>query len=195
MSYNDRRRRRTHELLEKAFLELMAERGYNAVTIQEIVERAGVGRATFYRHYGGKDELFLRCHEAFIKRFGIYPPVREELLAPEPPATMVAAYRHLAEVRPVLSPILLGYAKDSGLLLRRMRQSCARRIEESLRVAFPAKEETVPAELVANFLAGAQLGLLHWWFERHLPGPPEHLARAFHRLRQGVISAAFGPAP
>lgn len=153
-----------------------------------------MGRATFYRHYGGKDELFIRCHEDLVDRFGIYSPVREELLAPEPPAAMVAAYRHLAEVRPVLSPILRGYAKDSGLLIQRMRQSCARKIEGSLRAAFPQGDETVQVELVANFLAGAQLGLLHWWFERHLPCQPEHLARAFHRLRRGVISAAFRPA-
>jgi Bacterial regulatory proteins, tetR family len=48
----DRRVQRTRELLQKALIELISERGYYAVTIQDIVDRANVGRTTYYLHSG-----------------------------------------------------------------------------------------------------------------------------------------------
>src|SRR5258708_12957750 len=54
----DPRVRRTRELLTAAFAELMDERGFAAVTVQDIAERAGINRATFYAHYDDKFALF-----------------------------------------------------------------------------------------------------------------------------------------
>ena len=55
----DRRIQRTRELLRKALMELIDEKGYDAVTIQDITERANLGRTTFYLHYQSKEDLFL----------------------------------------------------------------------------------------------------------------------------------------
>ena len=52
----DRRVERTRESLQKALIELIAEQGYDSITIQEIVDRADLGRTTFYLHYNSKDE-------------------------------------------------------------------------------------------------------------------------------------------
>jgi AcrR family transcriptional regulator len=51
----DRRVQRTRELLQKALIELISERGYDAITIQDIVDHANVGRTTFYLHYNSQD--------------------------------------------------------------------------------------------------------------------------------------------
>ena len=67
MAKMDRRAQRTRELLQKALIELISERGYDAITIQDIVDRANLGRTTFYLHYNSKDELFMSCHEAIIR--------------------------------------------------------------------------------------------------------------------------------
>lgn len=64
MTKTDRRVQRTRELLQKSLIDLIGERGYDAITIQDIVDRANVARTTFYVHYGSKDDLFLSCHEA-----------------------------------------------------------------------------------------------------------------------------------
>jgi AcrR family transcriptional regulator len=71
MTKPDRRVERTRELLQTALIELIAERGYDAITIQDIVDRANVGRTTFYSHYNSKDELFMSCHEAIVREFHI----------------------------------------------------------------------------------------------------------------------------
>ena len=67
MTKTDRRVERTRELLQKALIELIREQSYEAITIQDIVDRANVGRTTFYLHYTSKDDLFMGCHEAIVR--------------------------------------------------------------------------------------------------------------------------------
>ena len=53
----DRRVQKTRKLLQEALMELVAEKGYEAVTIREILDKANVGRSTFYAHFQDKDQL------------------------------------------------------------------------------------------------------------------------------------------
>ena len=56
---DDRRTQKTKKLLVEALRELVIEKGYDAITIQDIIDRANVGRSTFYSHYESKEELFV----------------------------------------------------------------------------------------------------------------------------------------
>lgn len=193
MTTTDRRVQRTHKLLQTALIELIAERHYEAITIQDIVDRANVGRTTFYLHYSSKDELFMSCHEAVVSEFHFGSPYalsREELLSPEAPPGLTSAFRHLEEVRTRLHPIFQG--KDSLLILRRIRDWSAQEIETSLRAAFAEANSTVPFDVLANYLAGAQIALLQWWLEKRRPHTPENLAQTFHHLQRAAICAALG---
>ncbi len=193
MAKTDRRVGRTRELLQKALIELISERGYDAITIQDIVDRANVGRTTFYLHYSSKDELFMNCHEAIVSEFHMgprHPLSREELLSPEPPPGMPSAYRHLEERRALLYAIFQG--KDSLLILRRIRDLSVREIEANLRAVFAEADSTIPFDLLANYLAGAQIALMQWWLEKRRPHTPENLAQTFHRLQRAAICDAFG---
>src|SRR5215211_2922176 len=53
----DRRVQKTRKLLQDALIELVAEKGYESITIQEILDKANVGRSTFYAHSQDKDQL------------------------------------------------------------------------------------------------------------------------------------------
>lgn len=55
----DRRTERTKNLLWESFVNLVLEKGYDSVTIQDIIERANIGRSTFYSHYESKENLLL----------------------------------------------------------------------------------------------------------------------------------------
>ncbi len=59
----DPRVKRTRALLEQAFMDLLGEKGFQAVTVQDIAERAGVNRATFYAHFADKYALLDHCVE------------------------------------------------------------------------------------------------------------------------------------
>ena len=192
MTKTDRRVQRTRELLQKALIELISERSYDAITIQDIVDRANVGRTTFYLHYHSKDELFVSCHEAIVSQFRIgllHSLSREELLSLEAPHGMTSAYRHLEEARALLYSVFQG--KDSLLILRRMRDWSARDTDANLRSAFPNEESLIPLDVLALYLAGAQIGLVQWWLEKRQPHTLESLAQIFHRLQRSAIREAF----
>jgi AcrR family transcriptional regulator len=189
----DRRIGRTRQLLQKALLDLIAERSYDAVTIQEIVDRANVARTTFYVHYKSKDDLLMDCHEAIVGQFQsglLYPMSREALLSPEVPHGMAATYYHLEEVRGQIYPMFQG--KDGQIILRRIRDWSAEQIEANLREVFDEKDCKLSLELLATYLAGAQLNLMHWWLEKRQSQSPTDLAQALHLLRRAAIRDAFG---
>jgi AcrR family transcriptional regulator len=189
----DRRVQRTRELLQKALIELISELGYDAITIQDIVDRANIGRTTFYLHYSRKDELLMNCHEAIVSEFHfgpLHPLSREELLSPEAPPGMTSAYRHLEDGRALLYSIFQG--KESLLILRRIRDWSAQEIEANLRAAFTEAESTIRLDVLANYLAGAQIALVQWWLEKRQSYMPENLAQTFHRLQRAAIRDAFG---
>jgi AcrR family transcriptional regulator len=193
MTKTDRRVQRTRELLQKALIELISERAYDAITIQDIVDRANLGRTTFYLHYNSKDELFVSCHEAIVSQFRIgplHPLSREELLSSEAPPGMTSAYRHLEEARLLLYSVFQG--KDSLLILRRIRDWSAREIEANLHAAFPEADSSIPLDVLANYIAGAQIALIQWWLEKRQPHTLQNQAQMFHRLQRAVIRDAFG---
>ena len=193
MTKTDRRAQRTRENLQKVLIELIRERDYDAITIQDIVDRANIGRTTFYLHYNSKDDLFMNCHEAIVSEFhfGPYHPLsREELLAPEAPMGMASAYRHLEDGRARLYLIFQG--RDGPLILRRIRDLSAQEIEGNLRAAFAEANSTIPFNVLANYLAGAQIALMQWWLEKRRPHTPENLAQTLHRLQRAAIRDALG---
>ena len=171
----------------------MGEKPYDAITIQDIADRADIGRTTFYLHFNTKDELFMSCHETMVRQFPIaplHPLSREELLSLEAPVGMASAYKHLEEARPFLYAIFQG--KDSQFIMRKIRDWNAQEIETNLRNAFSESESAIPLDVLANYLAGAQIALLHWWLERRQPHTLEDLAMTFHRLQRAAVRDAFG---
>jgi len=195
MAKSDRRVQRTRELLQTALIDLIGERGYDNITIQDIVDRANVGRTTFYLHYNSKDELFMSCHHLIVHKFPFgsfyhHPRSREEWLLPEASATMISAFQHLKDAWGRLHPIF--QSKDGPLILGRIRDQSAQAIEANLRAAFTEADSTIPLDVLANYLVGAQLTLVQWWLEKRQSHSPEVIARMFHRLQRAAICDAFG---
>jgi AcrR family transcriptional regulator len=193
MAKTDRRVLRTRELLQKALIDLINECDYDVITIQDIVDRANVGRTTFYIHYNSKEELFMTCHKAVISDFHSGPHhllSRDELLSPEPSAGMLSAFHHLEDARVLLNPIFK--SEDSQLILRQIREGSAQQIEASLRATFAEADSAIPFDILANYLAGARITLVQWWLEKRKPYALENLAKMFQRLQRAAIRDAIG---
>lgn len=189
----DRRVQRTQQLLQRALTELIRDRGYDAITIQDIVDYANVGRTTFYLHYVSKDDLLMSCHEAIVGEFYfglLHPFTRDELLAEAAPTRMIEAFYHLQEAHDQLASIFR--SKNNSLLLLQLRDWSIQTIEVNLRLAFRDLGSSVPLPVLATYLAGAQLALVHWWLEKPRPHPPAVLAQTLHRLQRAAIREAFG---
>ena len=193
MPKTDRRTQRTREQLQKALIDLIREREYDDITIQDIVVRANLGRTTFYLHYNNKDELFMSCHEAILRDFHIgvlHPLSREELLSPEIPPQLSSAYGHLDGGRRLLYPIFHG--KDSPLILRQIRERSAREMEANLRAIFDETECAISFDLFATYLAGAQISLMQWWLEKRRAHTADELTRTLYHMQRAAIRDAFG---
>jgi len=93
----DRRARRTRDALGDALLTLMQEKPFETITVQQVLDRSGIGRSTFYAHYRDKTDLFLSDLEDFLE------PMSTLLLRHRETSNRVAPVRelfaHVAEMR------------------------------------------------------------------------------------------------
>ncbi|MGA2537168.1 MAG: TetR/AcrR family transcriptional regulator [Terracidiphilus sp.] len=173
----DRRVRHTRDVLGDALLELMQEKEFDEITVQHVLDRAGVGRSTFYAHYSDKNDLFLSDVEDF---FEVMSTLLTRKGAPLDRVAPVCEFAtHIGEVRELYSTLVAaGKMRD---VLELGQGFFARSIEERLRMA---DVELAPMLLKARAqaLAGAMLALLTWWVDHGSAASPEELDAQFHQM-------------
>ena len=184
---DDRRVRRTHDRLHAALIPLILEKGYDAVTIQDLLDRADVGRTTFYAHYRDKHELLDRGIRDLL-RLDARPPERctgatERLLRFSLPfLEHVERYREHGELP--MDPS--GAAAIHEHLRRVLEDALASELRSELGRHPASRADAVPAELLARHVAGTFVLALGWWLEH-----PERSAREvdgwFRKLVGGVL--------
>jgi AcrR family transcriptional regulator len=177
----DRRIRRTTDALVTALIELAHARRYDAITIQDLLDHANVGRSTFYSHYRGKDDLLLRSFERMLASLdaGIdqdkgnvvrIAPVRE-------------LFTHFAQMRGFLHSLERAHRLDRVLQVGAVQLSAtiARRL-----AALAATPDGVPPAARAQALAGALFALLRWWLDQEKPESPERMDAMYHAICLGT---------
>ena len=165
----DRRVERTRQSLLDAFRDLVLSRGYDAITVRDIVETAGVGRSTFYEHFDDKDALFEHSVRPLL---AIVADAAGRGAAPERLAMVIA---HFGENRRLARVMLAGSARR--LVARFLAGLIEQRLAAAARQARAGKP-LVPLRLIAAHLADAQLGLIVAWLSEKAPCSPEALAHA-----------------
>jgi AcrR family transcriptional regulator len=186
----DRRKQRTRQLLRDSLIALILEKGYSAVTVQDITDHANLGRATFYLHYKDKDDLLVSMMEERTM------PIVDDahfLLDGQPPSLF--AFQHAGE-HAAFYRAMLGESGLAGVFTR-YRQSGAARVQVQLEPQFPPGVSPVPVEILSHYLMGGLNALLAWWLENDPPYSPEYMANLFHQLVMigflGVMSSRFKP--
>lgn len=174
---DDRRSRRTRQLLGDALESLMREGRYDAITVQHILDRADVGRSTFYAHFYDKDDLLVYIIETMLARLS------ERIAQDGDPLLFgsLALFRHAAEYRSLYLTLKRG-AKLEMLLAtfqRYLTQDVERRLARTLR---PAQAAEAPLAGVATFVAGSFLTLLRWWLDEAPEHSPEQMDALFRAL-------------
>lgn len=184
----DRRVRRSRRRLADALLELIVEEGYDAITIQEIADRADVNRATFYLHFSSKEALLLA---ALRERFDELVAMMDAVAPTEPPWSNEAYDRllfdHVAE-HAALYRVLLG-DHGLGLVIHQVIAYIAQVIDRDLREQMPVGAQLdAPTPVVSHFYAGAIFALIKWWLEQDMPLSAAEMAKLSDRLcTEGVL--------
>jgi AcrR family transcriptional regulator len=171
---NDRRSQRTRHLLGKALVELIREKDYNTITVSDIVERANVGRSTFYAHYHDKDALFVGELDRVIEVLSQRIPGQEEM----PFFPSLGLFHHVGEEYELYKALL--WTPGIDLLIKHMQKSLSQRIEQSLEKS--GRKFEVPIPIMANFIVGSFLTLLKWWLENKMTYSPEEMDKIFKKL-------------
>ncbi len=175
----DERTRRTHQRLGSALVELIGEKPIDDVTVQEVLDRASVGRSTFYLHFRDKNDLLLTQLEKFLETMSTALTVRKEQSHRVVPVTEMFA--HIGGQNRMYRALA-----DAGLLddfFSLAQDYFARGIEQRLKESkhlpkLPERE--LAAHAVA--LAGSLLSLLRWWIARGAKEPPADMDVLFHRI-------------
>ena len=175
----DRRIRRTRDRLGDALVELVQEKPFDAITVQEVLDRAGVGRSTFYAHYRDKEDLFISDLDEFLESMASMLSRRQE--GSDRIAPVRELFAHVAQMVPLYTALVASGRIHDFLELG--QGHFARGIGE--RLAERPRARGIPEDrraAVSNALAGALWSLLLWWVDRGTPGSPEEMDELYHRM-------------
>lgn len=186
----DRRVQRTRQALRDALFALIEEKGYAAITVENITDRANLNRVTFYFHYRDKEDLLFKVlHELYEELTHRQPTPetldqwmqRDTLFAFQHVQAYAHLYRVLLSEKGSLSLVgrLIDYFADSAV-----------KVDQAL-LPTHAKPP-LPLPIVEHFYAGAFIGLMRWWVLNDMPYPPEEMAAICHRLEVNTGLWALG---
>ena len=175
----DERAQRTRARLGHAFVALIHEKPIEDVTVQDVLDRASVGRSTFYLHFRDKNDLLLSQLEIFLKMTSTTLSVRKE--ASDRIVDVAEMFSHI-ENQSELYRILAGAGRLNDFF-DLAQTYFARGIEHRLR-ASKRLPKMSQCELAAraSAMAGSLLSLLRWWLDRGAKESPAEMDDLFHRM-------------
>lgn len=192
----DRRAMRSKRLIIQAWRELVLEKEYKKITVSDIVERADIGRATFYAHFEDKEDLgrylfqqLLAQIEAQIQAILDENPSdndRAQQLVPS-----LALFRITEEKFPWFK--MNATKPDTGLVM--LIKPLVLRMERELdAMNLPPRSDEVSTQMIAQFLISGLISLLTDWVVNDMPSPPEEMDRLYHSLAEPIIDRLLGVA-
>ena len=161
----DRRIPKSREAILEAFVELIAEKNFEQITINEIAERANVSRGTVYLHYTDKFDLLDQCIRTHLVRLveacfpcgvtGIFPSRN----------SLVHTFSYLREHIYFYSAVLSN--KGVPAFRDRLQAALVRGLDQQVDMSGINRE--MNKEMLVLFLASAITGMIEWWITRSMP--------------------------
>ena len=157
MTAQDRRISKTRKAIYTAFLQLLNQKDYETITVQEIIDLADVGRSTFYSHYESKELLLDElCQKLFHHLFE-----RAEHLSPQD--YLAHIFQHFKKNQDHVTSLLLS---KNEYFIRQLRKELEHdvypMVAEDLQVAYP----NIPASYLKHFVVTNFIETLTWWLKK-----------------------------
>lgn len=179
----DRRIRRTQQQLGKALVELASEKGYDAVTIKDITERADLAYITFFRHYHDKHELLANMVKDIAE--DIERIAREgQQFSHEKEGRLM--FEHARQHRDLFWIVL---NSQGGLTVRKQIIQDLTALIKSHLVHHRRDKTAVPIDIAAHHIATALLSLIEWWLDNDMPYSAERMGEIYAQL---IVRPAIG---
>jgi len=184
----DRRSARTQRSLSGALVELVKEKRFDEITVQEVIDRANVGRSTFYSHFRDKEDLFQRDWERFLD--GLAQHIDWDKAGEESFVPVVYLFSHLQEFQSFYQSLVRSQMADA--IFKSGISYLSQKIESALTVQLKGKPlPPTPIPILSNYLASELFSLLKWWLDRDMPYSPERMNEIFHELVTPTFRSIF----
>jgi AcrR family transcriptional regulator len=179
----DRRKQRTRQQLKDAAAKLILERGFDAVTIQDITDYADVGRGTFYLHFRDKEEIVARIIQDSFEAFeGANIPSLDNMTVEQRDLiAFTGFFMHIAEQGALFRAVggSIGAANVAAYIGDYVLKRAIMRLNEQN--LYP----DVPPEIAAQFMAGALMQMVSWWLNHTDEYTPQQVGRMFFHMLHG----------
>jgi AcrR family transcriptional regulator len=184
----DRRIQRTRQLLLDALIELILEKGYEAVIVQDIIDRANVGRSTFYSHFQDKEELLLSGFENMRTLFeAFYSQTSQEITGWN---FTLALFKHAEDKRTAFKALVGKKAGD--VVINHVKKALNAVLKEHFQAAFAKKDQPIPLDLFVEYMVNTFLGCLTWWLDNDIAYTAEKMNDYFRTLTEPTIRTLVG---
>lgn len=178
----DRRQRKTREAIFGAFTELLSQRDYSKITVGDIIDRADVGRATFYAHFETKDYLLKAlCEELFLHIFeaaeGDGAAHSHIFDCDAPDSVFLHLFMHLQKNDNNILELLSG--QNNELFLQYFKVGLHRLAESQLSLFEERRHSDLPRDFWINHIAATFAETVRWWLENGRHQTPEEITKYF----------------
>ena len=174
----DRRQKKTRKAIFKALRTLMEQKQYSAITVQDIIDEANIGRSTFYAHFETKDDLLHSlCSEIFCHVFTDLLPQEEDVMDRKNLELKLGhILYHLKENQVNVQGILA--ADGDGRFMAYFKQYLTQLFSRYTMLF----SREVPEDFLIHHLAGSFAETVKWWVARGMVLAPETVAHFYMKV-------------
>ncbi len=178
-------------MLRDAMIELIGEKGYDAISVQDITARATLNRATFYLHYRDKEDLFTQSIDEILtelvtgmkeRRLPDEPVIDPDGNIIQPLPDLVYIFEHIAKHERFYK-VMMGKKGQQNFLFR-LLDVFVEVLDDRLTNGMANDiQPMVPKDILIHYAASAYLGVISWWLKNNMPYTPRYMATQLTRLR------------
>lgn len=187
----DRRQKKTREAIFQAFTALLAEKHYNRISVQEIIDKADIGRTTFYAHFETKDFLLKDlCEELFghiiDTAMGLPHGHYHYACGSKTDSVFLHLLRHLQENDSHILELLS--SQNNEIFLRYFKDNLKKLISIQYAEKNMLKNKKLPEDYLVNHISSSFVETVDWWISRRMKETPEQLTEFFLSVIEPILS-------
>ncbi len=189
----DRRKQRSRHALREALIALILEKGYEAVTVQDITDRANLNRGTLYLNYSDKRDLLLSSsNDVYNELLAQFVPITSDNLTTDVPERhLTIIFQHVA-ANANFYRVMLGEHGVPAFITRLRHTITEVSLGRLKQLRELASLSAIPSDLIAGYAGGAIIGVVEWWLENDMPITPEALAQYTLELTTNGLYQTIG---
>lgn len=186
----DRRQQKTRQAIFSAFSFLLEEKSYHNITVQEIIDRANIGRSTFYAHFETKDHLLdAVCQDLFghILASAIDRSHTQGLYSRDqaPSSALGHLLQHLEKNDNNILALLA--CESNEVFLRYFKDSLNDLIRSQYVDQIRDKNKDLPEDFLINHISSSFVEMILWWIKGGKIYSPEDLDRYFSTVIGNIM--------